>query len=126
MALPHAESGQVVDLLGNKAASAQSFALFKTTELEVMRLVLPAGRNIPPHQVAGEITVQCLEGSLEFSIGGETQVMHAGQLLHLSGGVEYSVTALEDASALLTVVLHGSTGASDGNYAVSSGPLPAE
>ena len=113
MALPHAASGQVVDLLGSKAASAESFALFKTRQLEVMRLVLPAGKSVPPHQVAGEITVQCLEGRLEFAAGGQTRVMRAGQLLHLSGGVEYGLTALEDACALVTFVLHGSAGTAD-------------
>ena len=105
MALPHAAPGQVVDILGSKAASAQSFALFKTDEIEVMRLVLPAGKFVPSHQIAGEVTVQCLEGSFEFTADDEMRVMHAGQLLHLSGGTTYSLVALEDASALITMVL---------------------
>jgi quercetin dioxygenase-like cupin family protein len=105
MALPHAAPGQVVDILGSKVPSAQTLALFKSNELEVMRLVLPAGKAVPSHQVVGEITVQCLEGKFEFTAEGHTQVMHAGQLLHLSGGAEHSLVALEDASALVTIVL---------------------
>ena len=38
----------------------------------------------------------------------------AGLQCEWSGGVEYNLTALEDTSALFTVVLHGSAGASDG------------
>ena len=107
MAIPHAASGQVVDILsgGCHLPSARTFALFKSAELEVMRLVLPAGKSFPPHVVAGEITVQCLEGSIEFSSQGRCQVLHPGQLLHLSGGIEHGLVALEDASVLLTIVL---------------------
>lgn len=106
MALPHAASGQVVNLLGSTVPSAQTLALFKSSGLEVMRLILPAGKVVPSHQVAGEITVQCLEGRFEFTAEGRTQVMRAGQLLHLSGGVAHSLVALEDAAALVTMVLH--------------------
>ena len=106
MALSHAAPGQVVDILGSAVPSAQTLALFKSSELEVMRLILPAGKVVPSHQVAGEITVQCLEGSFEFTAEGRTQLMRAGQLLHLSGGAEHSLVALEDASALVTIVLH--------------------
>jgi len=105
MALAHAAPGQVVDLLGSTVPSAQTLALFKSAELEVMRLVLRAGKAVPSHHVAGEITVQCLEGSFEFIVEGRTQVMRAGQLLHLSGGAEHSLVALEDAGALVTIVL---------------------
>ena len=86
--------------------STQTLALFKSSELEVMRLILPAGKAVPSHQVAGEITVQCLEGSFEFTAESRTQIMRAGQLLHLSGGAQHSLVALEDASALVTIVLH--------------------
>jgi len=106
MALSHAAPGQVVDILGSTVPSTQTLALFKSSELEVMRLILPAGKAVPSHQVAGEITVQCLEGSFEFTAEGRAQIMRAGQLLHLSGGAQHSLVALEDASALVTIVLH--------------------
>ena len=105
MALSHAAPGQVVDILGSTVPSTQTLALFKSSELEVMRLILPAGKAVPSHQVRGELTIQCLEGSFEFTAGGRTQVMRAGQLLHLLGGAEHSLVALEDASALVTIVL---------------------
>ncbi len=107
MAIPHAASGQVVDIHsgGSQLPSSKTYALFKATELEVMRLVLPAGKAFPPHSVAGEITVQCLEGSIEFSSQGTKQILQAGQLLYLSGGIEHGLVALEDASALVTLVL---------------------
>jgi quercetin dioxygenase-like cupin family protein len=107
MAIPHAASGQIVDILSTEGAlpSPKSFALFKSDQLEVMRVVLPAGKAFPPHRVAGEITVQCLDGRIDFSIDGVSQILCAGQLLYLEGGVLHGLVGLEDSSALVTIVL---------------------
>ena len=107
MAIPHASSGQIVDIHAADGAlpTPKSFALFKSAQLEVMRVVLPAGKAFPPHRVAGEITVQCLEGRMAFSVDGASQDLCAGQLLHLEGGVLHGLVGIEDASALVTIVL---------------------
>ncbi len=108
MAIPHAVSGQPVSVLpaADAAADRQTVALFKTTELEVMRLVLLQGKSMPAHKVTGDITVQCLEGSIRFNSDGKEQVLKAGELLYLQGGVVHSLTALQDSCALLHIVLH--------------------
>lgn len=107
MAIPHAQPGQAVDVgpLGSRLAQARTVALFKSEDLEVMRLVLQAGQSLPPHRVPGEITVQCIEGALDVAAEGRSHVLQAGQLLYLPGGVTHGVTALQDASALVTVAL---------------------
>jgi formate transporter len=107
VALVHTAPGQAVDVqpLGARLAGAQNVALFKSADLEVTRLVLHAGKSLPSHKVAGEITVQCIEGALDVTADGRSHVLRAGQLLYLSGDVVHAVTALEDASALLTVAL---------------------
>lgn len=107
MAIPHACPGQAIDVqpLGVRLAHEKTVALFKSEDLEVMRLVLQAGKSLPPHKVPGEITVQCVEGSIDVTVDGHPYVLRAGQLLYLAGGVEHGVTALEDSSALVTVAL---------------------
>jgi quercetin dioxygenase-like cupin family protein len=107
MAILHAHSGQPIDIhpLGDDVQSSRSVALFKSDELEVIRLVLVAGKAFPSHRVAGEVTIQCIEGTIEITFEGDSQVLRAGQLLFLSGGVQHSVLGLEDACVLLTVVL---------------------
>lgn len=107
MALPHVKPGQPVDVAapGPGLAGQQTVALFKTEQLEVIRLVLPAGKSLPPHKVPGEITIQCVEGRLEVQAEGRSQSLAAGQLLYLRGGVVHGVVSLEDASALVTIVL---------------------
>ncbi len=107
MAILHARPGEVVDIspFADRLTSEKTTALFKSADLEVMRLVLPAGKSLPPHRVAGEITIQCLEGAMVLRVEGNEQTLHAGQLLYLRGGVVHSVHAIEDTSALVTVAL---------------------
>ncbi len=111
MALPHAAPAQPIDVapLGAALSATPSSALFKSQGLEVMRLVLPAGKAMPPHKVDGEITIHCLEGELELSVqrdGAEQrQRLRAGQLCYLEGGVMHGVAGVVDASALVTIVL---------------------
>ena len=43
-----------------------------------MRLVLPQRQSMPPHKLAGAITVQCLEGLIEFASADSTQTLRPG------------------------------------------------
>ena len=111
MAMPHAVAGQPVDVqpLGAALRSARTTALFKSHDLEVMRIVLLAGKRVPPHAVPGEITLQCLEGSVDVTAGdaadSKTHRLTAGQLLYLAGGVLHGLIGIEDASVLVTIAL---------------------
>ena len=107
MAITHATSGQLIDVqpLGQQLCEARNVALFKTDELEVMRLVMPAGKTMPSHWVKGQITIHCLEGEIDLSAGGHTQRMKAGQMVWLERAVDHALTAVRDSSLLLTIVL---------------------
>lgn len=107
MALPHAQSGDVIDLrpLGARLAQASSSALFKTEQLEVMRLVLPAGKALRNHRVAGALTLHCLEGVVEVQAHQQAKILQAGEMMYLRGGEPHQLLARQDASLLLTVVL---------------------
>jgi len=107
MAIPHATAGEPVDVrpLGVTIASRRTAALFKSRDLEVVRLVLLAGQSLPPHRVPGEITIQCLEGRLAVDLDAGRIELSAGELLFLEGNAMHGVTGLEDASALLTIAL---------------------
>jgi quercetin dioxygenase-like cupin family protein len=107
MAISHAVSGQVIDLLPSAGPLTESrtVALFKSRYLEVMRLVLPEGKTVAPHAVKGDITVQCLAGEANFFASGEAHRLMPGQMLWLEGGVEHSLTAVTDAQVLVTIAL---------------------
>jgi hypothetical protein len=55
MAMPHAKSGDVTDIrpLGSELAVAQTTTLVKTKVLEVIRLVIPSGKEIPQRHFVG-------------------------------------------------------------------------
>lgn len=113
MAIPHAKPGEVIDVrpLGEALERTITNTLVKTDRLEVIRLVVPAGKEIPSHQVAGEITVQCLEGRVAFTSGGATRELAAGQMLYLGGRDSHALRGLENASVLVTILLHQSRAA---------------
>ncbi|MET3108260.1 quercetin dioxygenase-like cupin family protein [Oxalobacteraceae bacterium GrIS 2.11] len=109
MAQHHALSGELIDIRQYKGdlKNATTKTLYKSDRLEVFRMVLLAGKSMPTHQVTGEITVQCIEGSIEFSAAGTNQLMREGDLICLAGGEVHALKAVEDSSVLVTILLHG-------------------
>ncbi|MET3131800.1 quercetin dioxygenase-like cupin family protein [Oxalobacteraceae bacterium GrIS 1.11] len=106
MALPHAASGQLIELereIDNTRFSA--IALAKTDELELVRLTLPKGKVMPEHHVPGEITVQCLSGEVVLDAHGASQSLRAGQMVFLAGGQVHALRAEQDSVLLLTMLL---------------------
>lgn len=106
MALKHAEPGEVVDLrpLGSRFGDAKTHAIVRTSGFEAVRLILPAGTEIPSHNVAGAITLYCIEGHARLDLDDGTLEMRAGDWLHLEGGAPHSVMGVEDTSMLLTIL----------------------
>ncbi|MBK6631397.1 MAG: cupin domain-containing protein [Betaproteobacteria bacterium] len=107
MAIPHATPGELIDIrpLGANLRQTSSSTLIREKHLEVFRLVLPAGKAASDHKAAGAITIQCLEGMVEFEAHGRTQTMQAGSLVYLADAEPHAVKALADASLLITVLL---------------------
>jgi quercetin dioxygenase-like cupin family protein len=107
MALEHAKPGQVIALTrsGEDTSTFSSIALTKTEHIELIRMVLPAGKEMPEHHVDGEITFQCLSGEISLILRGNPTTLRAGDMLYLEGGARHAVRALADSVALLTIVL---------------------
>jgi quercetin dioxygenase-like cupin family protein len=107
MSLHHASPGEVINIrpLGKQLKEAVSTAMFKSSELEVIREVLHAGKWMPEHSVRGEVTIQCLEGVIELEAYGKMQMLRAGEMVYLEGGEPHALRAVEDASALITFLL---------------------
>ena len=107
MATKHASSGELIDLrpLGAPLDDSQSTTLLRDEQLKVMRLVMPAGKELHDHAVDGPITMQCLEGVVEVVAHGIAKTMRAGDLMYLAGKVPHSLRAIEDASILVTIVV---------------------
>jgi len=107
MAIPHAQPGEVIDVrpLGAGLATAKTSTLLKTDKIEILRLVMLAGKVLAEHKAPGGITVHCLEGKIAFTAIGQTRELTAGELVFLPAGEPHTVQCLEDASFLLTILL---------------------
>ncbi len=99
-----ANSGDLIDVrpLGDSLNSTKTQILLKGEQLEVIRLVLPTGKQIAEHKAKGEITVQCLEGRVAFMSHDNRVELAAGTIIYLKAGVPHSLESLEDATVLVT------------------------
>ncbi len=112
MALTHTLPGQAVDIAAPvPPGTFSATALFKSRDLEVIRLLIPAGKGMPPHRVPGEITLQCVAGRVEIGMDDSTARLEPGQLLYLAGDAMHSVLAITDTCALVTIALVAPTSA---------------
>ena len=107
MALIHAQPFDVITLkpLAEKIHEVKTHSLLKTGHLQLMRLVMPAGQTMPRHDVAGEITIQCLEGSVLITTRGRSAALTAGEMMALPAREPHGLEALADSSLLVTVLL---------------------
>lgn len=107
MALMHLQPGQSADLapFGTEVVHQRTAALFKSRDLEVIRLVLQTGQSLPPHAVDGDITIQCIEGRLEITLSEDRIVLESNQMIFLNGRQRHGVLALQPSSALVTIAL---------------------
>jgi len=103
MALTHAVSGEIVRLESLETKYSQ--ALVKTDQFEAIHLVVAAGASLPPHQVAGQLTLHCLTGCVKLTLAdGQSKNLAAGDWLYLEGAAEHGVEGMEDSTLLLTIL----------------------
>lgn len=101
-----AKQGDIINVrpLGAALAAAKTMTLAKAEGLQIIRLIIPAGKEIQEHKANAPIVVQCLEGCVSFTALGKTQPLQAGELVYLPKGEPYTVRGVEDASLLVTVL----------------------
>ncbi len=106
MATHHAKPNEVVDLKtwAQDIGSEKNKAVMRTNELELARLVIPAGQEFKEHQVSGPITVHCIEGCITFTASGISQELKSGQLLYLEPDEPHSLAGITDSVVLLTII----------------------
>ena len=74
---------------------------------EAARVVLfgfGAGQSLSEHASPQRALVQILSGRASWTIGGETRLAVAGDLIHLPPGCPHAVSAIEPFSMLLTLL----------------------
>lgn len=79
--------------------------LLKNGPLRVTLVALKPGGALQPHHSEGPITVQVLEGSVEFEADGKVHQLPAGTLFSLAPRIVHSVTSATGGIFLLTLAL---------------------
>ena len=99
--------GTHLESLGREAQAGQdrTIILLKTDSLRLIVRTLSAGTTLPTHKAPGPITVQVLDGHIEFTAGEQTKPIRKGEVLALENGVPHSVKALQPSAILITVAV---------------------
>lgn len=102
----HVEAGEVINLnmLKDGMPGDSTFALIKTDDMEVIRMVLPRGKDIMEHSVEGEMSVLCLKGHVIFHVENEAKKLTEGDWLYLSHNQPHALHAQEDSVILVTIL----------------------
>jgi len=102
--MPNAQPGESIDVQPSETVVEFKMAkLIAMPHLHVVRMDLPAGKEIAEHQAPGELIVHCLAGHVSFATEGKTVELKSGELLYLPHREVHAVTAIKPSSLLLTL-----------------------
>ena len=106
MAMQHVRPGEVFDLAPSSSSPVNEFsvAIVKTKMFEAVRLVVLSGTSIKEHKFDGPIMLQCLEGRVLLGLSECTRELSDGHWLYLDGGTPHSISGIQDATLLLTIL----------------------
>jgi quercetin dioxygenase-like cupin family protein len=99
----HEQNRKVIDIHNDHHDPEQPKVLVKNEDLEITRLTIPAGEQLPAYRAPGPTMLQCMKGKVAVIEEGQTHLLEAGQMLCFSGGEMHSLKGIEDATLLLTV-----------------------
>ena len=78
-------------------------SLVKGDGINVALMMLKKGAKLQEHHTRAPITVQVIEGKINFVASGKSQVAAAGMLIALDRAIEHSIEAVEESALVLTV-----------------------
>lgn len=88
----------------DSAPARSARTLVKDGPLRVTLVGVKPGGELRPHQADGPITLQVLEGEIDFQVEEQITRLSQGTLFALEGGIMHSVRSEDGAVFLLTVV----------------------
>jgi quercetin dioxygenase-like cupin family protein len=78
-------------------------SLVKGDGINVALMMLKKGARLQEHHTRAPITVQVIEGKINFVAKGKSQQATAGTIVALDRAIEHSVEAVEESAIVLTV-----------------------
>jgi quercetin dioxygenase-like cupin family protein len=91
-------------LVAVSADSTVSRTALKGDGVNIVLFAFDAGQELSEHTAAMPVLLQVLDGSLEVTAAGRTEVMTPGDVLYLPSREPHSVLAMEPSRLMLTMV----------------------
>ena len=86
-----------------KDSDRNTITVFKTDGMRIVLIGLHEGAKMAKHLAEGIISVQVLEGQINFTTELQTVTLHKGQMLALHERIPHSVLAIKETFFLLTL-----------------------
>ncbi len=86
-----------------KDGDRNAITVFKTNGLRIVLIALHEGAEMARHTANGIISVQVLEGQLQFNTDRQSVELNKGQMLALHERIPHSVQAIKETTFLLTL-----------------------
>lgn len=83
-----------------------SITVFKSDTSTIVLIGMHKNAELKEHKAIGNITVQVLDGEINFFAEQQKLSMRKGQMITLEANIPHSVTALEESFFLLTLVIN--------------------
>ena len=80
-----------------------AITIFKTSGMRIVLVAMHAHAEMQTHTTDGNLSVQVLEGIIQFKTPDASLVINKGQLVTLHGGIAHSVLASEESVFMLTI-----------------------
>jgi quercetin dioxygenase-like cupin family protein len=90
-----------------KDGKRNAITVFKTDKVRIVLIALREGAEMARHIADGIISVQVLDGKLQFNTDLQSVQLDNGQMLALHERIPHSVLALEETVFLLTLIPTG-------------------
>ena len=94
---------QIKEESTSKESDRNAITVFKTNGLRIVLIALHKGAEMPTHTADGIISVQVLEGQMQFNTEWRSVELSNGQMLALHERIPHSVLALKETIFLLTL-----------------------
>jgi len=83
-----------------------SLTIFKSETMRIVIIGLHENAELKPHKANGVISVQVLEGKIEFTAEQQSTQIEKGQMIALQENITHSVRALTESFFLLTLAMN--------------------
>ena len=83
-----------------------SVTVFKSESMRIVLIGLHKKAELKPHKASGVISIQVLEGKVNFIAGQQSTLIEKGQMIALQEDITHSVIALSESFLLLTLAMN--------------------